>query len=444
MIDTILELLVKKNYKDLKAFLAEENPADIAEVITELEENDAIVVFRLLSKDMGADVFAYMDKDMHIDILENINEEEITYLMNNLFMDDTVDILSELPANYVTRVLQNVSEARRKLINHFLQYPDDTAGSIMTIEYMDLRKDMTVTDAIERVKKFAVKKETVNNCYVIDEKRMLLGEVTLKDLILAKDDVIIADIMKDDLISASTMTNTDEISQMFSKYDILSMPVVDNEKRLVGIITVDDVVEMMEDDASDEMERMAGVAPLEESYMKTSIFKLAKSRIIWLVILMIGATVSQMIIGKYEEFLTTFVVLAGFIPMIMDTSGNSGAQTSTLIIRGLGIDEIKMQDMPKILLKELGVGLLIGGTLALVNFIKLFMIQRIEFAVTLAISLTLMCTVIIAVLCGAILPFIAKKVKLDPAIAVSPMITTIVDAFAVLIYFAVAKSLLGI
>lgn len=444
MIDTILELLVKKNYKELKAFLAEENPADVAEVISKLEENDAIVVFRLLSKDMGADVFAYMDKDMHIDILENINEEEITYLMNNLFMDDTVDILSELPANYVTRILQNVSEARRKLINHFLQYPDDTAGSIMTIEYMDLRKDMTVNDAIERVKKFAVKKETVNNCYVIDEKRMLLGEVTLKDLILAKDDVIISDIMKDDLISASTMTNTDEISQMFSKYDILSMPVVDNEKRLVGIITVDDVVEMMEDDASDEMERMAGVAPLEESYMKTSIFKLAKSRIIWLVILMIGATVSQLIIGKYEEFLTTFVVLAGFIPMIMDTSGNSGAQTSTLIIRGLGIDEIKMKDMPKILLKELGVGLLIGGTLALVNFIKLFVIQRIGFAVTLAISLTLMCTVIIAVMCGAVLPFIAKKVKLDPAIAVSPMITTIVDAFAVLIYFAVAKSLLGI
>jgi magnesium transporter len=444
MIDTILELLVKKKYKELKAFLAEENPADIAEVISELEENDAIVVFRLLSKDMGADVFAYMDKDMHIDILENINEEEITYLMNNLFMDDTVDILSELPANYVTRVLQNVSEARRKLINHFLQYPDDTAGSIMTIEYMDLRKDMTVTEAIERVKKFAIKKETVNNCYVIDDKRMLLGEVTLKDLILAKDDVIISDIMNDDFISASTITNTDEISQMFSKYDILSMPVVDNEKRLVGIITVDDVVEMMEDDTSDEMGRMAGVAPLEESYMKTSIFKLAKSRIIWLVILMIGATVSQLIIGKYEEFLTTFVVLAGFIPMIMDTSGNTGAQTSTLIIRGLGIDEIKTQDMPKIILKELGVGLLIGGTLAIVNFIKLFLIQGIDFAVTLVISLTLMCTVIIAILCGAVLPFVAKKLKLDPAIAVSPMITTIVDAFAVLIYFAVAKSLLGI
>ena len=316
MIDTILELLVQKNYKKLKEFLSEENPADIAEIISELDENDAILVFRLLNKDMGAEVFAYMDKDTHIGILENINEEEITYLMNNLFMDDTVDILSELPANYVTRVLQNVSEARRKLINHFLQYPDDTAGSIMTIEYMDLKKDMTVKEAIERVKKYAVKKETVNNCYVIDDKRMMLGEVTLKDLILAADDDLISNIMNDDVIKANTLTPTDEISIMFTKYDILSLPIVDTENRLVGIITVDDVMELIEEETSDEMGRMTGASPLENPYMKTGVFSLAKSRIIWLLVLMIGATISQLIIGKYEDFLTTYVVLAGFFSYV--------------------------------------------------------------------------------------------------------------------------------
>ncbi|HPB16450.1 MAG: magnesium transporter [Clostridiaceae bacterium] len=444
MIDTILELLVQKNYKKLKEFLSEENPADIAEIISELDENDAILVFRLLNKDMGAEVFAYMDKDTHIGILENINEEEITYLMNNLFMDDTVDILSELPANYVTRVLQNVSEARRKLINHFLQYPDDTAGSIMTIEYMDLKKDMTVKEAIERVKKYAVKKETVNNCYVIDDKRMMLGEVTLKDLILAADDDLISNIMNDDVIKANTLTPTDEISIMFTKYDILSLPIVDTENRLVGIITVDDVMELIEEETSDEMGRMTGASPLENPYMKTGVFSLAKSRIIWLLVLMIGATISQLIIGKYEDFLTTYVVLAGFLPMLMDTSGNTGAQTTTMIVRGLGINEIKFSDMPKVIFKELRVSFIIGVTLALANFFKLWLLQGISPVISAAVSLTLICTISIAMAAGSSLPFIAKKFKLDPAVAVSPMITTIVDAFAVLLYFSIAKALLGI
>ncbi|HPY97471.1 MAG TPA: magnesium transporter [Clostridia bacterium] len=444
MIDTILELLVQKDYKKLKALLAEENPADIAEVISELDENDAIVVFRLLSKDMGADVFAYMDKDTHIDILENINEEEITYLMNNLFIDDTVDIISELPANYVTRVLQNVSESRRKLINHFLQYPDDTAGSVMTIEYMDLRPDMTVNEAIERVKKYAVKKETVNNCYVIDDKRKMLGEVTLKDLILADYDDLISEIMNDDVIKANTLTSTDEISQMFTKYDILSLPVVDTEDRLVGIITVDDVMELIEEETSEEMTRMTGAAPLENPYLKTGVFGLAKSRIIWLLVLMIGATISQLIIGKYEEFLATYVVLAGFLPMLMDTAGNTGAQTTTLIVRGLGINEIKFSDMPKVLFKEFRVSLIIGTLLAIANFFKLWLLQSINPVIAAAVSLTLICTISIAMVAGSTLPFLAKKIKLDPAVAVSPMITTIVDAFAVLIYFAIAKALLGL
>ncbi len=444
MIDTILELLVQKNYKKLKEFLSQENSADIAEVISELDENDAILVFRLLNKDMGAEVFAYMDKDTHIGILENINEEEITYLMNNLFMDDTVDILSELPANYVTRVLQNVSEARRKIINHFLQYPDDTAGSIMTIEYMDLRNDMTVRDAIERVKKYAVKKETVNNCYVIDDKRMLLGEVTLKDLILASDDDLIFDILNDDVIKANTLTPTDEISLMFTKYDILSMPVVDTENRLVGIITVDDVMELIEEETSDEMGRMTGASPLENPYMKTGVFSLAKKRIIWLLVLMVGATISQLIIGKYEEFLAAYVVLAGFLPMLMDTSGNTGAQTTTMIVRGLGINEIKFSDMPKVIFKEIRVALIIGVTLAVANFLKLWLLQSINPIIAAAVSLTLVCTITIAITAGSTLPFLAKKLKLDPAVAVSPMITTIVDAFAVLLYFSIAKALLGI
>ena len=400
MIDTILELLVQKDYKKLKALLAEENPADIAEVISELDENDAIVVFRLLSKDMGADVFAYMDKDTHIDILENINEEEITYLMNNLFIDDTVDIISELPANYVTRVLQNVSESRRKLINHFLQYPDDTAGSVMTIEYMDLRPDMTVNEAIERVKKYAVKKETVNNCYVIDDKRKMLGEVTLKDLILADYDDLISEIMNDDVIKANTLTSTDEISQMFTKYDILSLPVVDTEDRLVGIITVDDVMELIEEETSEEMTRMTGAAPLENPYLKTGVFGLAKSRIIWLLVLMIGATISQLIIGKYEEFLATYVVLAGFLPMLMDTAGNTKAQTTTLIVKGLGINEIKFSDMPKVLFKEFRVSLIIGTLLAIANFFKLWLLQNIKTKIAAAVSLTLISPISIAMIAG--------------------------------------------
>ncbi len=443
MIEKVFDLLGEKNYKDLKDLLAEENPADIAEIISELDENDAILVFRLLTKDVGAEVFAFMDKDTHIDILENINEEEISYLMNNLFMDDTVDIISELPANYVTRILKNIPEDRRKLINHFLQYPEDTAGSIMTIEYMDLKLGMTVKEAIDRVKQFAVKKETVNNCYLLDEKRKLIGEVTLKDLILAEDIELVNNIANEDVIKANTMTDTAEIAQMFTKYAILSLPVVDAENRLVGIITVDDVMELIEEETSEEMGRMTGTAPLENPYMKTSAFKLAKNRIIWLLVLMIGATISQLIIGKYEDFLTSYVVLAGFMPMLMDTGGNTGSQTVTLIVRGLAINEIKASDVFKVLLKEVNVALLIGFSLALANFLKLFYLQNISLKVSLTVSLTLIFTVLISNISGAILPFVARNAKMDPAVSVSPLITTIVDAFAILAYFMIARLLLG-
>jgi magnesium transporter len=272
----------------------------------------------------------------------------------------------------------------------------------------------------------------------------MLGEVTLKDLILADYDDLISEIMNDDVIKANTLTSTDEISQMFTKYDILSLPVVDTEDRLVGIITVDDVMELIEEETSEEMTRMTGAAPLENPYMKTGVFGLAKSRIIWLLFLMIGATISQLIIGKYEEFLATYVVLAGFLPMLMDTAGNTGAQTTTLIVRGLGINEIKFSDMPRVLFKEFRVSLIIGVLLAVANFLKLWLLQSINPVIAAAVSLTLICTISIAMVAGSTLPFLAKKIKLDPAVAVSPMITTIVDAFAVLIYFAIAKALLGL
>ena len=332
-------------------------------------------------------------------------------------------------------------------IKHFFEhYKDLEKGKWVKVTGFknSLEAKKIMNEAIERVKKYAVKKETVNNCYVIDDKRMMLGEVTLKDLILAADDDLISNIMNDDVIKANTLTPTDEISIMFTKYDILSLPIVDTENRLVGIITVDDVMELIEEETSDEMGRMTGASPLENPYMKTGVFSLAKSRIIWLLVLMIGATISQLIIGKYEDFLTTYVVLAGFLPMLMDTSGNTGAQTTTMIVRGLGINEIKFSDMPKVIFKELRVSFIIGVTLALANFFKLWLLQGISPVISAAVSLTLICTISIAMAAGSSLPFIAKKFKLDPAVAVSPMITTIVDAFAILIYFSIAKALLGI
>ncbi|MGO5067061.1 magnesium transporter [Clostridium sp. LCP25S3_F8] len=443
--EKILELINGKKYSEAREELLKLNSVDIATLLEEVDnKKNMLVLFRLLPKDIEIDVFSYMSNDMQQYIIQSITHEEMTTIIDQLYFDDVIDLLEEMPANIVKKILLNTDEKKRKLINQFLKYEEDSAGSIMTIEFVDLKKEMTVEQAIERIRKVGVDKQTINTCYVIDKNRKLEGIISIRRLILSNKDVLIKDIMKENYVSINTFDDQEYVASQFKKYDLVSMPVVDKEHRLVGIITIDDIVDIIDQENTEDFHKMAAMEPSEEEYLKTGVFELAKHRIIWLLVLMISATFTGNIIRKSEDVLQSVVILASFIPMLMDTGGNSGSQSSTLVIRGLALGEIKLKDIFKVMWKEFRVSVVVGIALSIVNFLRVYFIEKVSFMVSMTVCISLFFTVVLAKVVGGILPIVAKKLKLDPAIMASPLITTIVDAVALLIYFGTAQMLLGI
>lgn len=440
----ILELIMNNKFVEARNKLLDKNPVDIAHFLEEIPLEKTLIIFRILPKDIAADVFAYMSSEQQKYIVGNITDKEIRLILDELFLDDTIDFLEEMPANFVKKVLRSADENTRKLLNQFLNYPENSAGSVMTIEYVDLKKEMTVKQALAHIKKTGVDKETIDTCYVMDHNRKLEGIITIRKLILNDDDVKIKDIMETNIIYAHTLDDQEDVADRFRKYDLMSMPVVDKENRLVGIITIDDILDIIEEENTEDFQRMAGIEPTEKEYLKTGPFSLAKHRVVWLLILMVSATFTGSIIKKFEDVLQTVVLLAAFIPMLMDTGGNAGSQSSTLIIRGLALGEIKTKDIFKIISKELSVGVIVGSILAGVNMLRLYYIEKVSFAISLSVCVSLFFTVLLANLVGGALPIIAKRFNVDPAIMASPLITTIVDAAALMIYFAIVTRLLPI
>ena len=432
-----------RDFATLKETLKNVNPVDIAEGFEELDEQQAIKYFRMLPKDTAAEVFAYLPREIQQNIVNAIKDYEISHIIDELFVDDAVDFIEEMPAGVVKRVLSNLPAEKRDIINNFLKYPEGSAGSIMTIEYVDLKEHLTVSEAFDRIRRDGVDKETIYTCYVIDEKRRLLGAVTVKTLLLSSLNDKIGDIMQREIIFASTSEDKEGITNDFRKYGLLAMPVVDNENRLVGIVTVDDVLEVQEEEATEDFEIMAAMSPSDEPYMKTSIWKLSKNRILWLLLLMLTATITGSIIGGFEDALAVMPVLVTFIPMLMDTGGNAGSQSSTLVIRGIALEEIEPADILKVWWKELRVSILCGGALAIINFIRILIMNR-SSSIALSVSLALYVTVILSKSVGCLLPLVAKKFKLDPAVMAAPVITTIVDAGALLVFFWIAKAMFGL
>ncbi|MGN1054303.1 MAG: magnesium transporter [Erysipelotrichaceae bacterium] len=443
MKERIIELISNKEYKELKKLLNEMNESDISEILDEMSDEDAAFIFRLLEKDVSADVFSRMETSTQEKLIENLRDNEIKEVTSQLFVDDAVDLISEMPAILVKRILQNTDASKRKYINELLKYPEDSAGSIMTIEFVDLHENMTVRDAFERIRKVGKNKETIYTCYVIDDKRKLVGVTTVKDLLLCDPEKLVGDIMETSVITINTHVDKEEVAQMFDKYDFLAMPVVDMENRLVGIITIDDAMDVMSEEANEDFEIMAAITPSENSYFNTSVFEHTKNRIIWLLVLMLSATITGTIITHYQNAFSSLPILVAFIPMLMDTGGNCGAQSSTLIIRGLATGEIELKDILKCWFKEIRIALMVGACLAVVNGIRIF-IQYQNPILAMVIGITLMFTVIISKSLGCILPMAAKKLNLDPAIMASPFITTIVDACSILIYFNIAVVAFGI
>lgn len=436
-----LELLEEGKYAKLKEEINEENAPNLAEFFEEIPEDKRILVFRLLTKDNAADTFAYMDSDMQEEIVNSVTDNEVETIINELSVDDAVDFLSELPANVVTRVLKNVSEDRRKTINRFLNYPEDSAGSIMTIEFMAIHQDYTVGKAMELIRKTGIDKETIYTCYVVDSRRKLVGVVSLRTLLLSKDEEKVSDIMEDDVIFVRTLDDQEDTANIFKKYNLIALPVVDNEQRLVGIITVDDIVDVIEEENTEDIEKMSALLPSEDQYLKTSVFTLSKNRIIWLLVLMISGTLSSAIISGYNSVLSSSVILAAFLPILMDTGGNAGSQASTLIIRGMAVGEIEMSDVLSVVWKELRVGAICGVVLGFVNFIRILILGGTPMAVNITVSISLAITVVVSKTIGCMLPMLAKKLRFDPAIMAGPLITTVVDSVSLVIFFNVAKLL---
>ena len=436
--EILQELLESRQYTKLRQTISEMNTVDIATAMGEMENEDSLKMFRILPKDMAADVFADLELDAQQYIIRSLSDREASNIIDNLMADDATDLLEEMPANVVKRILANASPETRADINHLLQYPEDSAGSIMTVEYVDLREDMTVADAIERIRKKGVDSETINICYVVTRQKVLVGTVALRYLLIMKPDEIIGDIMNTNVISINTMTDQEEAARVFQKYGFTAMPVVDNESRMVGIITIDDVVDILEEEATEDIEKMAAIVPSDKPYPKVGIFETYRSRIPWLLFLMISATFTGAIITGFEDALSAFVVLTAYIPMLMDTGGNAGSQASVSIIRGLSLKEIEFEDIFKIIWKEIRVAALCGLTLACANFVKLIFLDRLSVTVAAVICVTLLIVVLIAKMVGCCLPMLASKLGFDPAVMASPFITTIVDALSLLVYFNIA------
>lgn len=440
----LLELVETRQFRRLKELLIEMNEVDVASFMEELDSEKTVVVFRMLPKELATDVFACLSLENQQHIINSITDVELRGIIEDLFVDDAVDMLEELPASVVKRVLQNASPDTRKLINQFLQYPENSAGSIMTAEYVGLKKTMTVEEAFAYIRKHGVDKETIYTCYVMDSVRRLEGVVTVKDLLMNPYDTRIEDIMDTHVIKAVTTEDQEDVVESFHKYDLLSLPVVDHEERLVGIVTVDDIVDVMEQEATEDFEKMAAMAPSEKPYLKTGVFQLAKNRIVWLLVLMVSSMITGGILGKYENAFAIIPLLVTFIPMLTDTGGNAGSQSSTLIIRGMAVGEIEPRDVFRVVWKELRVGAMVGVVLGAVNYIRLVIMYPGNEMICLTVVLSLFVTVVLAKTIGCVLPIAAKVCRMDPAIMAAPLITTIVDAFSLVIYFQLACRLLNL
>ncbi len=446
--EEILTLLDEKKFLQVKDRLNEQNPIDLAELLSELPEERRPVLFRLLSKELAAEVFVEMDHDVQHALIQSFTDKELRDILNEMFLDDTVDLIEEMPANVVSRIIANTDAETRKWINEVLNYPDDSAGSIMTVEYVGLKADMTIADAFATIKKTGVDKETVYTCYVTDKNRHLIGVVSVKDM-LVTDKEFVSDIMETNIISVNTLEDKEHVGEMFLEYGFLALPVVDAENRLVGIVTYDDAMDVISEEAEEDIQVMAGITPNDDPYLKTSVFSLWKSRIPWLLLLMISATFTGIIITKFENALAASVALTAFIPMLMDTGGNSGSQSSVTVIRGLSLKEVEFKDIFKVQWKELRVAFFCGITLAAANFVKILIVDKwilktpgLTFPVVSVVCLTLLVTVIIAKFIGCTLPIIAQKLGFDPAVMASPFITTVVDAVSLLVYFGFAEMIL--
>ena len=436
----LTDLLKKKEFKAVRSILEVMNTVDIAALLAELEDKEMILAFRLIEKAKAAEVFAEMSSSMQTYLVEMFTEKELKDLIDELYMDDTVDLLEELPANLVTRILEQVDKERRAQINTILNYPEDSAGSIMTTEYVDLRRTTTVKEAMDHIKKTGIHKETIYTCYVLENRR-LVGIVSAKDLMTMDDDMTMEELMETEIISVTTHTDQEEAVHLLSKYDLLALPVLDQQGYMVGIVTVDDAMDVLVDETTEDMEIMNALSPSEQPYFETGVIKHARNRIGWLLVLMLSATLTQTIIAHYQEAFTAVPLLVSFIPMLTDTGGNCGSQSSTLIIRGIALDEIHFKDIFKVIFKEFRVAILVGAALAVVNGIYM-VIRYHDPMLALLVSISLVATILIAKLIGCVLPLVAKKLRLDPAIMAAPLITTIVDVCSIMVYLQVETHLL--
>lgn len=443
-ITELYELVEQKNFRKLRDILIQMNEVDISEFLDMLENEKSTIVFRMLPKEISSEVFAGMDSDTQEHIINAITDQELSLIIEDLFVDDAVDILEELPANVVKRVLKNAKPHTRNLINQFLMYDENSAGSIMTAEFIDLKKTMTVEAAFARIRKIALGMETIYTCYVTDGLKKLQGVISVKSLILSDPQVRIEDIMETEVISVTTTDDRETAANLFAKYDLLALPVVDHENRLVGIVTVDDAVDVINEEATEDFQKMAAMSPSDKPYLKTGVMSLAKNRIVWLLVLMISAMVTGTVLQKYEHAFAAFPLLVTFIPMLTDTGGNAGSQSSTLIIRGMALSEIRPRDFVRVLWKELRVSMVVGAVLSIVNYLRLIIMYPGNEMVALTVVISLFATVIIAKTIGSMLPIVAKLLKADPALMAAPVITTLVDAFALIFYFSVAQKLLNI
>ena len=444
MLEKIEHLILEKKYFKIKELLITMNEHDIAEILEELPTNELIRVFRLLPKDMAADVFSYLETDTEANIITYLSDTEAVNIINDMAADDAADLIDEMPANVVNKLLSKVDSETRRDINQLLKYPDNSAGSIMTVEYLDFKEYNTIHDAIKKIRREYEETETIETCYVTDKRRKLVGIIRLKDLVIHNEDDTVGDIMDKDVISVNTLMDQEKVAEIIKDYDITSVPVVDSENKLVGIITIDDIIDIIEEETTEDIEKMAAILPTEKPYLKLTIIELWKSRIPWLLLLMISATFTGKIIQHYETALASMVILTSFIPMIMDTGGNAGGQASATIIRGLSLNDIEFSDIIKVIWKELRVSLCVGATLAIANFGKLLLIDHVSVSVAAVVCLTLILTVCVAKVIGCSLPIVAKKLGFDPAVMASPFITTIVDAVSLFIYFKIAIAILGI
>ncbi len=449
LVETIKEHYEKREFSQIKTILSELNPADIAVLLEEFPENQSLLLFRLLPKEEAADTFVELEPDTQEALIHGITDSELREVLDELYLDDTVDVIEEMPATLVKRILRNTDPETRKSINALLKYPDDSAGSIMTPEFVDLKKDMTVEDAFKRIRRTGVDKETIYTCYVTDAQRHLLGVTTVKELLLHDYDDLIEEFMETNVIHVNTLDDQEVAAQQLSKYNFLALPVVDMEERLVGIITIDDAIDVIEEENTEDIQKMNAMLPTEKTYLKTSVFETWKSRFPWLLLLMVSATFTGSIITAFEDKLAALTILTAFIPMLMDTGGNSGGQASVTVIRAMSLGEVNFKDYFRVIWKEIRVGIVCGLTLAAVNFLKIWFIDKLAFQndeitliIDLAICLTLVVEIVFAKFIGCSLPMLAKKLGFDPAVMSSPFITTIVDAVSLLVFFGISSAVI--